>query len=96
VLQLVGGIQELVLLVATLTLFGLHAWAFVDAVGHSKEAYVACDKQTKPTWLAILGATLALRMLWWDPISIISFIGAVASIVYLVDVRPALRSLTRR
>jgi hypothetical protein len=35
-------------------------------------------------------------MLIWHPIHLLNMIGAVASIVYLVDVRPAIRSLTRR
>ncbi len=83
------------MMVATLLLFALQAWAFVDGIGHRPEVYVAADKLTKPAWLIILGIALAAHMLIWNPMSILNLIGAVAAIVYLVDVRPALRSMTR-
>lgn len=92
----VFDIQNAILLVATLALFAIEAWAFVDAVSHRSEEFIAASKQTKPMWLVILGVALAAHMLIWHPIHLLNIIGAVASIVYLVDVRPALRSLTRR
>ena len=92
----VFDIQNAILLVATLALFALEAWAFVDAVSHRGEEFVAANKQTKVMWLVILGVALAAHMLIWHPIHLLNIIGAVASIVYLVDVRPALRSLTHR
>ena len=84
------------MLVATLVVFVVQAWAFIDAVSHRPEAFVAADKLTKPTWLIILGIALVAHMLIWGPVSFLNLIGAVAAIVYLVDVRPALRSLTGR
>ena len=60
------------------------------------EAFTAADKLTKKAWLIILGIALAATILIWNPIFIINLVGAVAAIVYLVDVRPALRSLRRR
>jgi hypothetical protein len=89
-------VQGLLMTVITLALFAVQAWAFVDAVSHRPEAFVAADKQTKPMWLIILGIALVAHMLMWDPLSFLNLIGAVAAIVYLVDARPALRSLTRR
>jgi hypothetical protein len=35
-------------------------------------------------------------MLIWNPVSILNLLGAVAAIVYIVDARPAIRSLTQR
>jgi len=35
-------------------------------------------------------------MLIWNPMSILNLAGAVAAIVYIVDARPVLQSLTRR
>lgn len=92
----VFDIQNVILLAASLGLFGLEAWAFIDAVSRRAEEFVAADKQTKTMWLAILGVALAAHMLIWHPVHLLNIAGAVASIVYLVDVRPALRSLTRR
>jgi asparagine N-glycosylation enzyme membrane subunit Stt3 len=91
----VFDIQNVILLAATLALFAIEAWAFVDAVSHRPDVFVAADKQTKTMWLVILGVALAAHMLIWHPIHILNIAGAVASIVYLVDVRPAVRALTR-
>ena len=88
--------QSGLMLVASLAMFVVQAWAFIDAVSHRPEAYVAADKLTKPAWLIILGIALAAHMLIWSPMSFLNLIGTVAAIVYVVDVRPALRALSRR
>jgi uncharacterized membrane protein len=88
--------QNWVVLAAAIALFVVEAWAFIDAVSRSPQVFVAADKQNKKMWLVILGVALAAHMIFWDPINILNMIGAVAAIVYLVDVRPAVRSLTRR
>ena len=74
----------------------VQAWAFIDAITRRPEAYVAADKQTKPTWLIILGVALAAHILIWNPISFLNLIGTVAAIVYIVDARPALRAVSGR
>jgi hypothetical protein len=93
---LVTDITSLILLAGALVLFALEAWAFVDAISHRPEVFEAAGKQTKTMWLVLLGIALAAHMLIWHPIHLLNLIGAVASIVYLFDVRPALRSMTRR
>lgn len=92
----VFDIQNSIILVATLGLFALQAWAFIDALTHSEQEFHAADKQSKKFWLIILGVALAAHMLIWHPIHLLNLVGAVAALVYLVDVRPALRSLMRR
>ena len=87
---------DVILAAVSLGMFVAQAVAFVDALAHSKEAYVAGDKLTKQAWCIILGLALVAHMLIWDPISLFNLVGIVATIVYLVDVRPTLRSLTRR
>ena len=82
--------------VVSLGMFVAQAVAFVDALSHPKEAYVAGDKLTKQAWCLILGLALVAHMLIWSPLSLFNLVGIVAAIVYLVDVRPTLRSLTRR
>jgi hypothetical protein len=90
-------LQNTLLLVVTLALFVLKAWAFVDAASRRPEVFVAADKMTKAAWLIILGLALVAHMLFWGaPQGILNLVGAVAVIVYLVDARPAMRSLTRR
>jgi Protein of unknown function (DUF2516) len=77
----------------SLALFLFALFAFVDAAFRRKDAYPAADKNTKAFWLIILGIAAAVMKLF----SIMSFlpvIGLIAVIVYMVDVRPALRGIT--
>ena len=90
------GITSGLMLVITLLIFAVQAWAFIDAVSHRPDAYVAADKLTKTTWLIILGIALGAHMLIWQPMHFLNLIGTVAALVYVLDVRPALRSLTGR
>jgi hypothetical protein len=89
-------LQSGIMLVVMLLMFAVKAWAFVDALTQRAEVYPAADKQTKQMWLIILGIALAAQMLIWSPLSFLNLIGVVAALVYLLDVRPAIRSLTRR
>ncbi|MER6692660.1 DUF2516 family protein [Streptomyces minutiscleroticus] len=75
-----------------IVLMGLAAFGLVDALFRREDAFRAADKQSKPFWTIILALALIVSYLF----SILSFlpvIGVIASIVYIVDVRPALRSL---
>jgi hypothetical protein len=93
----VFDIQASILLLVTLALFVFQAWAFADAAFRRSEAFVAADKLTKPAWLIILGLALVAHMLFWErPFGLLNLLGAVAAIVYIVDARPAIQSLTRR
>ena len=55
----VFAVQNGITLVATLALFGVKAWAFIDAVSHRSDAFAAADKLTKQAWLLITGIFLA-------------------------------------
>ena len=91
------GIQSGLLLIATLIFLAFKAWAFVDALTHRAEAYEAAGKLTKPAWMIITGLSLAAHMLLLNnPLTLLNLVGAVGSIVYIVDVRPALREVTGR
>lgn len=79
----------------SLVMFVAQAFAFVDAVTHKPGQYVAADKLTKTAWLIILGLGVAAHMLFWSPLSLFNLVGIIAAIVYLVDVRPALKTVTR-
>ncbi|MGZ8803458.1 MAG: DUF2516 family protein [Mycobacterium sp.] len=60
-------------------------YAFVHAAMQRPDAYTAADKLTKPVWLVILGVGVLLALV----LGITGVaIAAVASGVYLVDVRP--------
>jgi hypothetical protein len=88
--------ESLVLSLAFYALMGVKIWAFVDALTRPAAAYVAADKLTKPAWLLILGLVVASSLLWSSPLGLFSIIGTVAAFVYLLDVKPALASVSRR
>ncbi len=95
-MSVIFGIQDLFQLVLSLGLLAFEAWAFLDALSHKPDAFVAGDKQTKQLWLIVLGVALGAHLLIMEPFHLLNLVGAVATIVYFVDVRPTLRSLTRR
>ncbi len=72
----------------------LRCWAVADCVTRKAAAFPAADKLTKPSWLMILIATGLLGTFASPPLWPISLVSAVASAVYLADVRPAVREIT--
>jgi uncharacterized membrane protein len=76
------------LLVIHLVIVAVIVFALIDALRHPAPAYLAAGKLTKVQWGGILVA--ALLFSWFGFFSIIALI---ASLVYLLDVRPALRSI---
>ncbi|MFI9832521.1 DUF2516 family protein [Streptomyces sp. NPDC051913] len=66
--------------------------AFVMAALFREDAYRAADKQGKGFWLIILGIAVAVNLL--VPMLFLQLAGLVASIVFFVDVRPALRQVS--
>ena len=86
--------QGLVFDVLFFAALGLAAWALVDALVRPAAGYVAAGKLTKPGWAAILGLSL-LVILLMGPMSFLGLPAVIATIVYLVDVRPAVRGLRR-
>lgn len=66
-------------------------YAFVHALMQRADAYTAADKLTKPAWLGITAAgALVLVIFQQGPYTIIWIAGLVASLVYILDVRPRL------
>jgi uncharacterized protein DUF2516 len=72
----------------------LTAYALVDALVRPAAGYVAAGKLTKPAWGAIT-ALAVLVIFWQGPMSFLGLPALIAAVVYLVDVRPAVRGLRR-
>ncbi|MEW2067039.1 DUF2516 family protein [Streptomyces sp. NPDC007346] len=66
--------------------------AFVFAATAREDAYRAADKKKKSFWLIILGVAVAVNLL--IPLLFLQLAGVVASIVFMVDVRPALKEVS--
>jgi uncharacterized membrane protein len=79
------------LLVLALAIKG---FAFVNALTFSAEAYEAAGKLTKPAWCVITGLGFAAQLIMPSPFGIINLVFLIAALVYLADVRPALREVT--
>lgn len=68
-------------------------FAFVDAAIRREDAYRAANKQTKQFWLIILGIAVVVD-LFLGGLFFLVIIGLIAAIVYVVDVRPAVRQVS--
>ena len=85
-----GFVGFMGLLSTAFTLFS--GFALFDAAVRREDAYRAADKQTKPFWLIILGIAFVVSLIF-EILSFLPIAGLIATIVYVVDVRPALRGL---
>jgi len=80
--------------------FVIEAWAFIDAVRRPPAAFTAAGKQTKPIWLIILGVALLIgiggvtqQIGLFTSLLALPIVAFVAAAIYLVDVRPKIKSL---
>lgn len=76
-----------------LGLLALVAWALIDAALRPAEAFPAASRLTKPIWLAIL-AVSAVVAYFSGALGFFGIFAAVAVIIYLGDVRPAVRAIS--
>ncbi len=83
--------SNLLLLVLGVAAFGLKLYALVDACVRPTAAFPAAGKLSKIAWVAILAAAVLLG--GFRLLDLFGLVGIVAAIVYLVDVRPAVREL---
>jgi hypothetical protein len=88
------GFDALVFLVLYWGVLALTVWAFGDSLVRPAAGFVAAGKLTKPGWAAITGLA-ALVIFWQGPMSFLGLPAVIAAVVYLVDVRPAVRGLPR-
>lgn len=92
---MVTGFESLVFLLLYLAAQALTVWAFVDALTRPAGNFVAMGKLTKPAWLGITGLAAVILFLTKNPIALLGLPAIIAAVVYLVDVRPAVRGLRR-
>ena len=92
----VFGLETGVMLVLQLVVLAVKLFAFVNSLLWPAQAYHAADKLTKPAWTIILGLGVAVQLVMGGVGGLLGLVFVVAALVYLLDVRPALSSLTRR
>jgi hypothetical protein len=77
-------------LLLSLAVLAVKIFALVDAATRPAPAFPATGKQSKQFWLVVLAVALLTSVLGF-----LSILGLVAAIIYLVDVRPAVRDVPR-
>ena len=83
--------MSIVLYVLQIAVLLTSVYAFVHAALQRSDAYTAAEKLSKPAWLAILGGAVALTSILGFILGVMGVVlAAVATGVYLVDVRPKL------
>jgi len=94
VFVVVAGIN-LVLLAVSLVVEG---WALIHCALQRVDAFAAVGTLSKPVWLLLLGGTLLLTVLVscgaGGPGSLLALIALTAALVYLLDIRPAIREIS--
>ncbi len=87
-------VESYLTLVVMFVLLAVTIFAFVNSLLYSAESYVAAGKLTKPAWGAITALALVLGYLS-PPLSFFWLPAVIGAVVYLVDVRPAVRGRRR-
>lgn len=89
--DVVFGINLLILLVT----LALSLAAFIHCLTQRADAFPAIGTLSKPAWLGLIGVSLILSLLFRaGNIGLFALIAAGVALVYLLDVRPALRDVS--
>jgi hypothetical protein len=83
-MQALGSIQSTVFLLVVVAIFVFAVVALISSLRFTDEVYRAADKRTKKFWTLMLGGAVFITIL-----------GFVATVVYWLDARPALRQVDR-
>ncbi|WP_460856006.1 DUF2516 family protein [Nocardiopsis coralliicola] len=79
-----------------IAIFAVSLFALIEALRTPAQAFPAMDKQTKPLWLAILGVAALLSMMAaFSGSGMLTFLALIAALIFILDVRPAVRSAGR-
>ncbi|MFZ0159312.1 MAG: DUF2516 family protein [Kineosporiaceae bacterium] len=96
-----GTLQDYVIVALAVAAFVMEAYALIDATRTRSDAFVAAGKLTKQKWVAILAVAAAFGFISlpiggggrMNSLGFLSIVAVVASAVYLVDVKPAVRQI---
>lgn len=80
-------VQSSLMLLLSLVLFVVKAFALVDCVLRDAGRFAVADSLPKNTWLVILGLAVAAHAVFWAPLSLLNLAGTVAALVYLAQLR---------
>jgi hypothetical protein len=96
-MNLIGSAQSTVALVLGLAALALEVFAFIDAIRHRPDAYVAAGKRTKQFWSIVTGVCALVGFVFvFSPLNLLGILAVVGAAIYLADVRPALQQVSGR
>lgn len=99
---MIAFVQTYVFLALFLLVFAAAAIALVDALMRPTRAFAVAGKRTKTFWVAVLAVAAAVAFvaipypLGIGALSFLALGSAVAAIIYLTDVRPAIAPYSGR
>jgi hypothetical protein len=80
-------VQSSLSLVLSLVLFIIKVGALVDCVARDNTKFMQVGTMPRRNWLIILGLTVAVHAVDWNPLGILNLIGITAALVYLALLR---------
>jgi hypothetical protein len=95
--DIVGSVQNIVLLLLGIGSLLLTGFAFFDVLRRKASLFPHVGRLTKPVWLGILGAAFLISIVSFGYSSTLGFlnvIGVIAAGVYLADLRPKLKQIS--
>jgi hypothetical protein len=94
-LDIIAPVVTVVGLVLTIVALGTELYALIHSITQRADAFTAAGKLTKGAWMGINFAALAVTALFgFGPTNIFGLIAITAALVYIVDVRPAVREVS--
>jgi hypothetical protein len=88
-------VEQTINLIIFIVSLGVEAWAFVHCALQRPDAFNAVGTLSKGIWLAVIGGTVLLAMVFFSlGMQLFTLIAVTAALVYLLDVRPAIREIT--
>jgi len=86
-------IPELIL-VLWIGALALQGFAAVHCLLQRTDAFPAAGKWNKWGWAIVTGLSFLVTLIYQNPLNLLPVVGFVASCVYVVDVRPAVREIS--
>ena len=90
----VARVESDLLFVLFLFCMALRVWALGDCLIRKTASFPAAGKLTKPAWALLNAFSVAIALLFRYPINFLTLAFLVVSLVYLTDVRPAVREVS--
>jgi uncharacterized membrane protein YidH (DUF202 family) len=88
-----GNVIQTVTWALNLIFIGMAVFALVDSIRRPQQAFPAVDRQTKTTWMALLGVSAAVIFIF-GAINLLGILAVVVTMFYFVDVRPRVQEIS--